>query len=194
MMTQLASLPPRVVDAIGLGLLIVIVGGAYVLGVRPALDRRDAAATESQLLATELANAATAVEQLHQAETRRNQILATQGKALVLERADQINTRITRLTTLAAGGGITIQQLAPGAPRAEAGKPFTGVPIRVQGGGAFTDCVEFLRRLREEHRDIGIPSVTLAISQPAAENHAARLDMTLDLVWYAAPDDSAARK
>ncbi len=194
MMNRLAALPPRIIDALGAGAIVLICGAAYVLGVHPALDRRAAAEQDRRTLLAELAAAASAAEEVKSAQGVRDRVLARRSESLQLERADQVNTRISRLTSLATAESISIQQLSPGAPRVETGKPYTAVPIRVQGVGAFADCVDFLRRLREEHRDIAVPSVRLAISEPASENRAARIDMTLDLVWHAAPDDSAGRR
>lgn len=194
MTKHLATLPPRLMDGIGLGLLLAIAGAAYMLGVHPALDRRAAADRDRALLTTELASADSAVQGLKAAESTRDAIVAKRQGTLSLEPTEQVNSRISRLTSLAAEESVAIQQLTPGNPKSEAGKPFSSVPIRVQGTGEFADCIAFLARLRDQHRDIAVPSIHLSISQPASENQAARLDMTLELVWYAAPDDSAGRK
>jgi len=194
MNTRLSAQPARVIDSVGIALLLVVFAAAYALGVHPALDRRAAAALDRATLITEHANAKAAELALLDAQARRDAIVARQGTQLVLEKAEQTNSRISRLTALAAAEMIAIQQLTPGAPTREPGKPFISVPIRVQGTGEFAHCVSFLARLREEHQDIAVPTANLVIAQPASENQPARLDITLDLVWYAAPDDSAVRK
>ncbi len=194
MMSQLAALPPRIIDSIGIALALTIVGGTYVLGVHPTLDRRAAAQQDAQTLATELTTATAAAEELRVAEAKLDAARMRQSTSLVLERAEQVNSRIASLTSLAAAESIVIEQLSPGAAQTDPGRPFKRVPLRVQGSGAFADCVGFLARLRAEHHDIAVPAVNLSISQPASENQPARLSMTLDLVWYAAPDDSAARR
>jgi len=193
MMARLAALPTRIIDSIGIALVLVIVGGTYVLGIHPTLDRRAAARQDAQTLATERAGAAAAAEELRTAEKALDAAQLLQSTALVLEQADQVNARIASLTSLATAESITIEQLTPGTAQAEPGRPFRRVPLRVQGSGAFAECIAFLARLRAEHRDIAVPGVNLSISQPASENQPARLSMTLDLVWYAAPDDPAAR-
>lgn len=190
----LAKLPPRALDGIGIAALIAIVAAAYAVGVHPALDRRAIAERDAATLATETANAESAARELAAAQKLRDTVLANRSEQLALEPASQVNARIGRLTALANEEAISIQQLTPGEPTFESGKPFTAVPIRVQGGGSFMDCIEFLRRLREEHRDIAVPAIGLSIGEPASENAPAHLDMTLDLVWHAAPDGSAGRK
>jgi hypothetical protein len=194
MNTRLSAQPARVIDSAGIALLLVVIATAYALGIHPALDRRAAAELDRATLITESENAKAATSALQDALARRDAILARQGTQLILESADQTNSRISRLTALAAAEKIAIQQLTPGAATREPGKPFISVPIRVQGSGEFADCVAFLSRLREEHQDIAVPTASLAVAQPASENQAARLDITLDLVWYAAPDDPAARR
>lgn len=194
MNTRLSAQPARVIDSAGIAMLLVVIAAAYALGVHPALDRRAAAELDRATLITESENAKAATSALQDAIARRDAILARQGTQLILESSDQANSRISRLTALAAAEKIAIQQLTPGAPTREPGKPFISVPIRVQGSGEFAQCVSFLSRLRDEHRDIAVPTASLSIAQPASENQAARLDITLDLVWYAAPDDPAVRR
>jgi Tfp pilus assembly protein PilO len=194
MIGTLTKLPPRAIDGIGIAALIALVAATYAVGVRPALGRRAAADRDAITLAAEVASADAAAAEVAAAQKRLEQLRESQVEQLTLEPASQVNTRIGRLTALASEEALSIQQLTPGTPKSEAGKPFTAVPIRVQGGGSFMQCVGFLRRLRKEHRDIAVPAIGMAITEPASENTPARLEMTLDLVWHAAPEVSAGAK
>lgn len=194
MIGKLEALSHRAIDAIGLGALLVVGLATYAIGIHPALDRRAAAERDAAALLTERAAAESAAAEVEAAMKLRDEIAAKQRSQILLEPASQVNARIGQLTSLASAERITIQQLAPGTPKIEPGKPYTAVPIRVQGAGTFADCIAFLQRLADQYRDISVPGIGLTISQPASENAPARLDMSLDLVWHAAPDDSAGKR
>ena len=194
MIARLESLSTRTIDAIALAILLVIGIATYAVGIHPALDRKAAAEFEAAMLVAERAAAESAAAEVAAALKLRDEIAARQRTQIALEPASQINARIAELTNLASEQSISIRQLAPGNPKAEAGKPFTAVPIRVQGAGTFMDCIAFLQQLGERYRDISVPGIGLTISQPASEKEPARLDMALDLVWHAAPDDSAGKR
>jgi Tfp pilus assembly protein PilO len=194
MIRTIASLPTRALDGIGAGVILTILGAVYALGVHPTLDRRAAAELDRRTLASELAAADAAATELRNADQLREQLLSGRSRNLTLQPADQINSRIALLTELAAEQRIAIQQLTPSVAATIPGKPYMAVPMKVQGTGEFADCIAFLGRLRSQYRDIAVPSIGLTVAQPASENQPSRLDMALDLVWYAASDGSAGTK
>jgi len=187
----ISVLSPRAIDGLGAAALVCVLGVAYWVGVHPALDSRAVAERQRHTLLAETATAEAASQELRTARETLAALTAQAARFTPLEPALRINSRLTRLSDLAQSAEITIGQLTPSAATPEPAKRFTSVPIKVSGSGGFANCVNFLSALQEAHRDIKVSAITLTIAEPASENQAARLDMTLDLVWYAAPDDRA---
>lgn len=191
MIRTLANLHKGALDGLGAGICLAMLGGAFAVGVLPTLDKRAAAARDRETLLAEQQAAHAVAAEVKRAELARDQLKAMQQDDFKLEAAGRINSRIARLTDLAARERLIVRQVEPGAVKPEPGKQFVVVPIRVKGSGEFADCVAFLHQLRAQHRDIAVPSVNLTIEQPASENQAAVLEVSLELAWYAAADDSA---
>jgi hypothetical protein len=104
-----------------------------------------------------------------------------------LEPADRINRRVDDITALAGQARLSLSQTSQGA--ASPAAQFITRPIRLEGTGAFSDCVSFLGSLLRGHRDIAVTGLRMT---GAGGPDKAGTAFTFDLVWYAAPAGSAA--
>ncbi len=194
MIHRLTALPARTIDAIGAGVVVAILAIAFMGGVWPALQGRVRATERARALTEARAAAQRAADEVTAAEKLRAQLVAERKDELVLQSPAMLNARLAQLTALSGASRVAVHQLNPGSQVMDASRPFGIVPIKLQGAGEFADCVELLDRLHSEYRDIGATAIKLTVARPASDEHAARLDMTLDLAWYTVRGDSAGAK
>ncbi|MBX3376866.1 MAG: type 4a pilus biogenesis protein PilO [Phycisphaeraceae bacterium] len=192
----MAKRPLWHIDAVGAGLIGLAAGVWYFAGVEPLqqaqaglramevelASQRDVAHTKAKLASTqdrELARLRAEIE----------------ASAIQLRREDALNAHVSKLTAVAEGFGLRVNEIKPSAatrlPR------FTVVPIRLSGVGGYGAVVEFLRRLRADFGDTGLTGLTLERSpavgdaEPDAE---VDLKFVVNLAWYAAPVSGTGKK
>jgi Tfp pilus assembly protein PilO len=100
---------------------------------------------------------------------------------LELEPASRVNSRLARLTDLAAEMGIEVHQVQPDPARA--GKRYDVVEIALSGSGDYGQVTRFMRRLHDTFADTAI--VTFDLKSGGATVAAAQFD--IGLAWYTLP-------
>ena len=106
-----------------------------------------------------------------------------------LESARNINQRIARLTSLAAGTGLNVNEVLPGAT--VRGERFDSVPVRMNGTGSYPMCVAFLCKLTRTFPDTSVGSFELA-GNPQKPGSPA--EFHVDLIWHAAAEDAGGKR
>jgi Tfp pilus assembly protein PilO len=96
-----------------------------------------------------------------------------------LQSAGNLNRRIAKLTSLAAGSGLEVDEILPGRP-SRGGKHET-VPVRLLASGSYPTCVAFLSKLKRTFPDTSVGSFELS-GTPA--NPKAPAHFRLHLYWY----------
>jgi Tfp pilus assembly protein PilO len=156
--------------------------GAWFFFVSPALAASQQQAALRQELASHRQEAASLAARV--ALARKDLASARQAleaSPVKLEAPDAINHRVERVTALASGCGLSIDEVRPGAPSES--PHFAVVPIHVAGSGAYPACAMFLHHLHQAFPDMAVRS--LEAHNPAAGAPAPSLAVTLELIWYA---------
>lgn len=175
--------PPTRGDAIGAAacvlasVLVVLVGVVPVRSARARAEEEQARVSEARRQAEEASSA----RRLAERELAELQLSASDTPTL--RPADQVNRRLAELNELAAACNLSVHEVKPGEAR-DAGR-YRTVPIRLAGVGPYPDVAEFLRRLRVEHRDLGVPEFRLVSLENAEGTTGA---FVFNLAWYAAPE------
>ena len=109
-----------------------------------------------------------------------------QASELKLQPAQQINDRISMISSIATDQGLVLESTEPG--NAIPQQRYSTVAIHITGHGGFRQCVKFLRELRRQLPDVAVNDVGLAGGADGGT-----VNLTLSLVWYAAPDSAVAK-
>ena len=157
--------------------------GAYAVGFSPATLRHARQAAKQTELRARKHKAANLAGQLNTARTQLTAITDSFANLpLRLEPATQVNQRLARLTDLANGAGLTIDEMRPGA--IADGPDFKTVPILIAGNGTYPACAKFLHALRETFPDTAVLSFNTTNNSASPESPAATFQF--DLAWHAA--------
>lgn len=172
------------IDAAGLSVCLGVTALAYFLAIAPSADRREEQIRQQAEIAelrAKLDQTSKFQRQLSsQLLTRQNELQRT---AIQLEPASTVNQRLSSLTQLASGVGITLDAVEPGTQNDSS--DFARVPIRLSGKGSYAASARFLSQLKERFPDTAVGSMRLT-SDPTDTNVAP--SVWFDLVWYAAPE------
>jgi len=180
----LASFKPRHIDLAGVVIMAAGALGLLMPRVNPLL--RSTAHIEQQRaqLAIARRNEKDFNEFLADQRTRLAEARASLRKEKIhLESARNINQRIASLTSLAAGAGLSIDEVLPGPTKRS--PRFDRVPVRMNGTGSYPTCVAFLCKLTRTFPDTSVGSFELS-GDPQKPGSPARFH--LDLIWYAAAE------
>lgn len=187
---SIASLKVWQLDAAGAA--VVCVGAAlwYFAGYEPLSQAR---ATREHM-EQELHDHQDAAEKQMELLTMRESILAkvraeNSVSAVQLKPAERVNQQVSDLTGVAGDAGLRVDEIRPASAMPAA--RFTMVPIKVSGAGEYAAVTEFLRLLRADFRDTGVIGFSLKMPTDAT---ATGLKFEFNLVWYAAPSPSSAKK
>ena len=179
----------RLIDVAGAAVCVLITAAVFFTGLYPVLERREQMQREHQQLNTKRQRA----QRLDSAATRLSHHMTRLREAaakheLRLAPLDRLNHRLSRITVLATDAGLHIERLQPG--QRVAGDHYQTVPIKVSGQGAFSDSSAFLRRLHRTMPDVAVAGVRVA-GRPDKAPPKASPTFAFDLLWYAAPPQSA---
>lgn len=174
------------IDAAGLAVCLIIGAAAYLLGFGPLLADRALVLGHRQALADQTVEASKLDDEVKKAQDTRDKLQKQVAQIRPLDPPSRVNQRVKDLTDIAAGCGLKVGEIGPGAPAA--GTRFTTVPIRLKGIGEYRTIAEFFARVHERFRDTAIvgfrASCNIESDKPDAE-------FSFDLEWYAAPAGSA---
>lgn len=175
------------VDAVGVGICVVLAGIVYYAGIDPLQRAR----AKQESLEASLLNR----QQEADAKEQMLRDLRGQIEQIGREIADspvklmpwsQINERLAMLTDLAAVNDLRIDESKPG--RVIPGARFDMVPIMLAGSGRYRDCTLFIHRLTDRMPDTGVISFALeAGSRSPDDSDDVEARFEFNLVWYAAP-------
>lgn len=104
-----------------------------------------------------------------------------------LEDARQINRRLSRINELAAGRGLQVQGVDPGA--VTRGARYQTIDMKLAGEGGYRGCVQFLRDMHDQFPDTAVTAFRLSGS-PQETNQPA--SFSFELRWYASPAETTA--
>jgi Tfp pilus assembly protein PilO len=186
---RLARLPHWQIDAVGLGVCILLGALWYEVGFTPLASARAERAALTQDLEAKREDAGhfQKLIQAHEsAQTKlREQIRAG---AVTLQKPDHLLQRLQELSAAAHDAGLDVGEIKPGDPAPEA--RFTTVPIHLSGTGRYKAFALFLHGLRSKFPDTALLSLELR-GEPEMSEKPARFGF--DLVWFAAPTAPAAK-
>jgi Tfp pilus assembly protein PilO len=162
----------------------------YWLSISPILREQDSLSVRQAYLETQRENTARLTQRAAAIQTRLGQMNDALAKIPIrLEAVHRMNDRISRLTVLATGSGLTIHQIEPG--DIDQGPKHTTVPIRLVGKGTYKAWATFLHDLTGRFPDTAVKAFELA-GDPSTPASAAQFQ--IHLLWYAAPSRVAAGK
>ncbi len=189
-LSWLANLKPRHIDIAGAAIIIATALPLLMPGVNPLLRSGSLLEQQQAQLAIALRNEKELNDFLVDQRGRLAEIQAGLAKENIrLESARNINQRIARLTSLAAGTGLNVNEVLPGATMR--GERFDSVPVRMNGTGSYPTCVAFLCKLTSTFPDTSVNSFELA-GDPQKPGSPA--EFHVDLIWHAAAEDSGGKR
>ena len=178
-----AGTPACKVYACGAVVCALISTGAYLAGVRPALQRHE---EQNSRQAELLAARHKAANLLGTRNATLGQVAAVEAdlKSLPmrLEPASSVNQRLAALTSLTKECKLQIDETRAGA--AAEGPDYQAVPIQISGSGTYSSVARFLHRVRKAFPDTAVRSFETTNS--SASPDAAAATFQFDLVWHAA--------
>jgi hypothetical protein len=176
----------RRMDAVGIGLCVLMSLASYLTTVRPFVRQRSATAALRQEMRAQQEKAAqleTAIGTVKEQLRAVRQDLA--AAAIQLDSAAHINRRVAALTEFFAGCEIQVDDVQTG--RTCAGPRYDLVPITIVGSGAYRQCVKLLHGLCGAFPDMSVMRIELA-GNPAQALEPEKFQLVL--FWYAAPGNS----
>lgn len=185
----LADTEMRQVDAVGVVVLLLIIGAGYFLVVRPVLNQMEAQRALAVQIEEESSRAADLTRQISglAGELEQAKRLLENGVPQ-LEPMQSLNHRLSELATLATDSSLRIDGIQPG--RITSTPFFDTVELRITGRGTYQECTRFLSRLHGEKRDMTVTSLSL-VGQPGGEDPKGTFTFTLS--WHTASATSLAQ-
>lgn len=177
----------RSIDGLGVAMVAVVGVLLYVAGVRPL----QTAYADTVRLKADLWLANGKLAERRDAEGRAVATatqLSDRLEALDIELSslELMNTRLAELTHLAEESGMVIEAVRPGVQTSD--PRYRAVMLTLVGRVGYMEASDFLDRLRDEFADTGMQSITFdRIADDAAQGR-----LQIEMVWYAAPEVSAA--
>jgi Tfp pilus assembly protein PilO len=178
------------VDALGIVLIGVLTGLAYVAGLGPFLSakveraRHDMAISDARTDRDEARADSERVAQVLESTRQR-----TRSVEISLQPFAQRHVRIGSIARLAADTELMVEQMTPAGPEAVYGtSSVVRVPITMTGKGSYTQISEFLGVLHETFRDTAVESVRLEADKASQGTVAT---FSVKLLWFATPDISS---
>lgn len=170
------------IDLMGITACVLVSGVCYAGLIRPVNSNRLAYAQ----LQPQLTERAQAVKEAKASlAALQSELDATKKQLsdlpLQLEPSTRVNSRLARLTDLAAEMGIEVHQVQPDPARA--GKRYDVVQIALSGSGDYGQVTRFMRRVHDTFADTAI--VTFDLKSGGAAVAAAQFD--IGLAWYTLP-------
>lgn len=182
----------RIIDGVGLAVIVLLTGAVFFLGIQPAFDQRQALQAQREALAEEQERAESLSRTAQQLQSHlRATRHAAERSPMRLASLRALNERLAQMTELGAESGLKIEGIQPA--RQLPGEHYHTVPIKLTGQGAFGASTRFLHRLHESFPDVAIASLELSgRPQRAASPQLPSFDLML--LWYAAPPPDSEAK
>jgi len=172
------------VDAVGLGVCVMLTALVLVIGVSPRIDQVREADERQHDLRGARVDASDKERSVRDLRTQFNSLQKQANQLAVnLQPAKALNERLGRIALLAQNLGIRVNQLQPGTT--SKGNLFDTVRITLSGVGGFADCARFVHELGERHPDMAVHTFELS---PSSDIDAGSSAFRLDIVWFAAAD------
>lgn len=178
--------PARVIDAIGVGACVALLGAGYLVGLGPRLRERAQGAEwreQLELGKKELARLSEERRGLLAREVTAGQKL--KACAVQMQGVRELNRRVPALVNVAGECGLEIAEVGPGTPAPQ--DRFTVVPIKVRGTGTYAGVSAFLGRLRASFPDTAVVALQVSTEVPGETTP----EFSVELAWYALPDGAA---
>lgn len=177
--------PTWCIDAGGVALIAALSAGAFVLGVRPALEARAQSRMldqSAEVAETLLQERVTTLRGLSAAEAAaRARVEALPGARPLAERSRVM----TELAELAREMGVSVRELSPREPRKEA--RYSVVAVRLAGDCTLDELRAFVAALHQRFPDVELASLDQGASWGMASSSG---PFSMDLWWYALSDDA----
>ena len=178
---RLAKLKPRQIDLAGAAIALVAAAGLFMPKVNPLLRSDSFLQQQQQQLAVSLRNEKDLTAFLVDQRARLAEINAClRTEKIRLESASNINQRIANLTRLAAGTGLSVNEILPGAT--VNGERFDSVPVQMTASGSYPTCATFLCRLTDTFPDTSVGSFELSADP---QEPGAPANFQVNLIWHA---------
>jgi Tfp pilus assembly protein PilO len=182
----LTGLKPRHIDLAGAAIIVATALPLLLPRVNPLLRSGSLLEQQRAQLAIALRNEKDLNGFLVDQRDRLAEIRTSLLKEKIrLESARNVNQRIARLTSLAAGTGLSVNEVLPGATTP--GERFDTVPVRMNGTGSYPTCVAFLCKLSSTFPDTSVGSFELA-GNPQKPGSPA--EFHVDLIWHAEAENA----
>ena len=163
---------------------VALSAGTYLFGVRPAVARHAELAGRQAELKTAKQKAAGLLGMKNNVQGQLNAANdALKGRALRLEPASTVNSRVLTLTLLAKNEcHLEIEEMRPLATTEAA--DYVAVPILIAGSGTYPNCAKFLHRIRTRFPDTAVRSFETTNNSASPDSPSATFQF--ELVWHAA--------
>jgi len=171
------------VDAVGMGILLVLAAVVYVCGYYPLMrshreyQDKQAALSAQQEHSTRLESTLLALQKRLGGVSR-----ALAAGSLNLKPAANLNNQLTLISSLASESGLAIGDVRT--DQAVAETHSDAFPVRLAGKGTYRASTVFLSRLRKVFPDTTVLAVDLS-GDAADTSGAGKFDFRLR--WHAAP-------
>jgi Tfp pilus assembly protein PilO len=132
----------------GIAAIIVLTGIAYFTEFAPIVHDRETFAQSTAELTAKQQTLDHLQGFTHKAEQQIKTLTDQQGTELKLQPAEQLNDRISMISSIATEQGLVLESTEPG--NAVLQQRYSTVAIRITGHGGFRQCVKFLRQLRQQ--------------------------------------------
>lgn len=171
-------------DAGGAAVLLALLVIFHYGALRPALGSHQEMDAQRQQMSVLQRQASSAAAELETANVQLERLrLAVAENPIKLESPAAINSRLAKITELAAGNRLDISDIRPG-NAVNAGR-YATILISLSGTGRFRDCVYYVHQLHEQLPDTAVTGMKL-VGGTGQSNQPATFQLTLN--WYAAAD------
>ena len=181
---------PLYMDLAALGVCGLLALIAYLVGVRPVIERHEGFYLRQAELKVQQGKArGLSANIVHVASevTQVKQELA--DNRIQLKSPDQVNSHLARIAALAGQCGLKLDQLRPDKPLYSS--RYQTVPIYLAGSGDFPTCVKLLRELQRTFPDTSVASFEVK-GDPTKPSEPTNL--RVDLLWYALADMNLSKR
>jgi Tfp pilus assembly protein PilO len=172
--------------AAGTTLVLALAGGAYLLLIGPAISRHEQAAAQSAALNAEQSKSRELERTLLSLKEKLSRTEKEAAKAeLKLEPVGQLNSRLARLTELAASQRLRVDSIESGQTISSA--RYATISIRLSGQGSYRNCAALLKSIQTQMPDVVVMAMDLGSGGITSDTTAT---FAFDLLWYTQPADS----
>jgi Tfp pilus assembly protein PilO len=168
---------------LGIAAIVVLTGLAYFAEFAPILHDREDYVQSTADLATKQQTLEHLQSFTRTAQQQIKTLTQQKGGELKLQPAEQINDRISMISSIATDQGLVLESTEPG--NAVPQQRYSTLTIRITGHGGFKQCVKFMQQLHQQLPDVAVNDVALTAGADGGT-----VNFTLSMVWYAAPDAS----